>query len=467
MKQELNLVMFPTRSPLGLELAQEVRKLAEEKYHFHVYILENFSVEQFLYSCANADAVVLDATLEDDPKEHNYEFLAPNLLERLLVVSRTYTPINFIGVIGGGTAKYSDPNTPLGQKTNQSILEWLDEQLEKTSSNPRNRNLLQLITPWWIRFLAEPWVSAIKSKSSREKNQIFISYRSKYHANVLDLAQHLKNEKNYEETFIFYFDPGELVYEDELLSPLRRWQLLSLIQDHIIESREVWIFWTEDYLSSWWTQGEILSTIYFTSPNDLPHKLKVYDPRTNTVHPMNPQYLPKLSEEQKARMTRYQTNSHPQMVGPEVLDRNQSVEQSPLSRIPAVRKLFLLDEPALSPDFWDYIVVPCKFEGKSLSQSESALDITQLYNEIENIDVDDFLKFYREGELIVSLEQLRKAAREMETLKCSRSSIPLMIKEQKPRYLWVIRIYEDEDERAGRVGKLKELPVYRLINRVE
>ncbi|TBR56520.1 hypothetical protein B4U84_29425 [Westiellopsis prolifica IICB1] len=469
MAEELNLVVFPTRTSLGKELAHEVKKLAEEKYGFRVLVLEHATPQQLLYAYANADAVVLDATLEDDAEKHNYRFVAPSsLLERVLIVSRSYVPLNFKGAIEGGTAKYSDPQTPLGQKTNQSILGWLDGELQKISQKPPKHNFFQKILPWQIRFFIEGWQPVINPRYQppEEKNQIFISYRSRHHANVIKLAQRLREQEKYQNTFIFYFDPGELVYEDELLSPLRRWQLLSIIQDYIIASREVWIYWTEDYINSWWTRGEVLSTLYFTSQNNLPNKLKIYDPRKDkdTVYPIDMRYLPKLSENHKARMTRYQTNSHPNMMAPEVLDRNKFVSEQMWSSIPAVKSLFMLDEPAFSSEFWDYYIIPCGSEKKLPTDRRTVPAIAQFYEELQSIDIDDFLKFFREGELIVSLEQLKRAAHGLETLTCPNSSMPLTISEQKPRFLWVIQLFADQQD--GSVGRLKELPVYRLMNRI-
>ncbi|ELR98394.1 toll/interleukin-1 receptor domain-containing protein [Gloeocapsa sp. PCC 73106] len=472
MEEKLNLVVFPTRTPLGQELAQAVKKQAEEKYGFHVFVHEYDPSHQFIYAqqfisaCANADAIVLDATMEDAAEKHNYRFVPPcSLLERLLIVSRSYVPLNFKGAIEGGAAKYSDPYTPLGQKTNQSILDWLDGELQKISKNPRKYNFFQKIIPWYIRFTVEQWRKVGQSEPLyRKKNQVFISYRSRHHARVIELAQRLKNEEKYRDTFIFYLDPGELVYEDELLSPLRRWQLLSMIQDHIIASREVWLYLTEDYLDSWWTKGEVLSTLRFTSQGDLPDKLKIYDPRMDVVYPIDLQHLPKLSEDHIKRMNLYQTNSHPDMMAPEVLDRNQLVEEEIWSRIPAIRRLFMLDEPAFSSEFWDYYIVPCGLEKKRPTNHRTVPDIPQFYEDLKSIDINDFLKFFREGDLIVSLEQLQRAARGTETLTCPNSSTLLIISEQKPRYIWVPQPFTAKKD--GFVGRLKELPVFRLINRI-
>lgn len=62
----------------------------------------------------NCDVVILDATIEDDLEQSNYSFATPLNVERLLVVGRSYTPINFRGILEGGTAKYSDPETERG-----------------------------------------------------------------------------------------------------------------------------------------------------------------------------------------------------------------------------------------------------------------------------------------------------------------------------------------------------------------
>ncbi len=471
MTEELILAIFPTRTHLGQKLASEVKGFAEAKYGFRAFIIEynslhssNYSWE-FIRACADADAIVLDMTLEETSKDNNYRIIPPFYShERVLIVSRSYVPINLKGCLEGGTAKYSDSYTPLGQKTNQSILDWLDGELEKISKNPRKFNFFQKILPWYFRFGTENW-GKLKQKESlyRKKNQIFVSYRSRHHSQVIELVRHLKNEDKYRDTFIFYFDPGELVYEDELLSPLRRWQLLSMIQDQIIASREVWLYLTEDYLDSWWTKGEVLSTLRFTSQNDLSDKLKIYDPQTDVVHPIDTKNLPQLSETHVKRMNRYQTNSHPGMMAPEVLDRNQLVEEGVLSGIPAIRKLFMLDEPAFSSEFWDYYIIPCGFQKRKLQTKHGTVSaIDQFYEELKDIDIDDFLKLFREGELIVSLEQLKKAAEGIETLKCPDDLKPLAILEQRPRYLWVMQLFSNQQD--GSLGRLRAFPVFRLIH---
>ena len=101
MAEELTLAIFPTRTHLGQELAYEMKRLAEEKYGFCVFIIEynpsysfNYSW-QFIRACADADAVILDMTLEETSEDSNYSIIPPFYAqERVLVVSRSYVPLN-------------------------------------------------------------------------------------------------------------------------------------------------------------------------------------------------------------------------------------------------------------------------------------------------------------------------------------------------------------------------------------
>jgi hypothetical protein len=449
------LTIFPTRTPLGQELAKEVQQMAEAELGFDTYLLENATPGIFYLACIESDAVVLDATIEPDPANHNYSFASTFNLDRLLVVARSYVPLNFGGIRQGGAAKYSDPAGPQGRKTNHEIIEWLRPELREFSRHPRG--FLNRIIPRPIRFFADQFSSISRKKSDREaKGRAFVSYRSRYHSSVVSLAhqsRHPQAEGN-DETFLFFFAPGELVYEDELMTPLRRWQILSMIQDQLIAAKEVWIYKTENYLDSWWTIGEVLSTLEFTPSDDLKGKLRIYDPDSSRVHTFAESWLPNLTEAHKKRMARYQANSHPDMIAPESRGRSEQVPD-----IPAIRKLFLADDPVFSSTFWEYYLVPCNARDLSKSGSPEKIGLTEFGHRLRHVDIESFLKLSNESDLISSPGQLDQVVEGVEVLSCKTCRQRIRVSKEKPRYLWAPQ--PDAALRGGAWGKLVELPVYR------
>ncbi|MEA2691021.1 MAG: hypothetical protein QOJ16_408 [Acidobacteriota bacterium] len=82
------------------------------------------------------DAVLVDATLERE-NVGTYQIVTeqPNAFWHVLVVSRTYLPINFQGLRPGGAPKYPYPLPRMGAMepgpawTNREIAEWAARQL--------------------------------------------------------------------------------------------------------------------------------------------------------------------------------------------------------------------------------------------------------------------------------------------------------------------------------------------------
>lgn len=465
MKKKYTLHIFPTRSLLGQELASEVKDMAEVKYGFNVTVNNNATPWQFIKICGESDVVILDATLEADADQHNYSFATPTNTDNLLIVARSYVPLNFQGIREGGTAKYSDTDTPIGQKTNKSIISWLETELNDLCNQHKSKSIFANLIPSPIYLLIEQ-KRAISNKQDRLKaqNLIFISYRStNYHQvkGFVNKARSGSYGNKYKNAFMFFFDPGELVFEDELLSPLRRWQLLSIIQDYIIAASEVIIFGSNNYFYSWWTLGEVLSVIEFTNKANIENKLKFFDPLTDSVNVVETSFLPLISKAQKNRMARFQVNSHPGMMAPEVLDRNTLLE--PVSDVSVIKKIFMLDDPVFSKEFWEYYVVPCKSKkcspvvGVTYKQN-----LSRFHNDLRNIDIDNFLKMWHEGELIVTLEELARSAQGIDNLICSKCQTPINISEEKPRYLWVPQLFTANQENIW--GRLEQLPVYRACS---
>jgi hypothetical protein len=445
----MKLTIFPTRNRLGQELARSVKQRAEGELGFAVEVLDQAGPWDFFTACADSDAVVLDATLEPAEEDRNYSFASPFSIDKLLVVARSHVPLNFGGIHPGGTAKYSDPEGPEGQKTNAKILEWLVPHLREIAQRPRGLgDAVSRFLPSTVRFAVNMGQTFLKPRPRRAEGKVFISYRSQYHSAVAGLASRPAGRGD-----LFFFDPGEIVYEDEIMTPLRRWQILSMIQDDLIAAKEVWIYRTEDYLDSWWTSGELLSTLEFTKPESLQGKLRLYDPADQSVHTLEAGWLPRLTEQHKKKMARYQANSHPDMMAPESRHRGEQVPD-----IAWVRKLFLADDPVFSREFWEYHLIPCTSR-KPTEPSSPHESLRDFGLRLSRVDIDSFLKLAQEDDFIVPQDQLQRAAAGEESLTCPACGQPIRLSREKPRYLWSPQ--PDAAQTGGPWGRLVELPVYR------
>src|SRR5207249_1455274 len=111
--------------------------------------------------------------------------------------------------------------------------------------------------------------------------------------------------------------PGELAYSNELLTEMRRWQVLSTLDRWIGAADEVWVYNTDDYLDSWWTQGEIVTIAYRKAAGSYYPKLRVYDYKSGTLIDPPAIYLPQMTKVQVRRMARWFANTDPWTMGPE------------------------------------------------------------------------------------------------------------------------------------------------------
>ncbi len=169
-------------------------------------------------------------------------------MDQILVVSRTYLPINFPGLRQGGAPSY--PRS----FTNDDILHWLEPQLvELSKTQPRKK--LGLIGYFGAVSTSLDRANDIR----RQEGQIFISYRSHSFQEVGLLARRLAGgEFHSEPKTVRIVPPGALAYENELLTAHRRWMLQVTLEYWISAAEEVWIYHTDDYFGSWWTLGEIV-----------------------------------------------------------------------------------------------------------------------------------------------------------------------------------------------------------------
>ena len=87
------------------------------------------TVNDCILSCYQDDLVVFDASIEGENHEYNNYRLANALqspLEHVLVISRTYLPLNIYTYKNGGFPSYKQQNL-----SNEDILRWLGNELSQ------------------------------------------------------------------------------------------------------------------------------------------------------------------------------------------------------------------------------------------------------------------------------------------------------------------------------------------------
>lgn len=107
---------------------------------------------------------------------------------------------------------------------------------------------------------------------------------------------------------------------------MRRWMLVGLLEDHIREVDEVWVYESRnpkgeiDYTKSWWTIAEMIMVANINYDNTKKIKVKVYNPIKQEFYETTPQqYLVNITEAQHKRLARYLSNTRPDTMGPECL----------------------------------------------------------------------------------------------------------------------------------------------------
>lgn len=258
------------------------------------------TINDCILSCYKDDLVIFDASIEGDNHEINNYRLANALqspLKHVLVVSRTYLPLNIYTYKTGGFPSYKQQSL-----SNESILRWLENELSEIDFHLlRDRNTKGIKNI--VNYLK---TSKTEHDSIRAtETSVFISFRTKYAQkednseykySVSELAKRIEAGCYGKPRAVKYLDNGSLVFNTELLTQWKAWQLLCIIdKEYISYCDEMWIYATDDYLSSWWTMGEqiLFSYLVYQKIDKRPSpcalkKLMVYYPKEDRVEEVKP-----------------------------------------------------------------------------------------------------------------------------------------------------------------------------------
>lgn len=299
-----------------------------------------------------SDVVIFDASIERDNVsgyDSNFEAATANPIsdDRILVVSRTKLPINFVPMRSNipilGEEEKIEVNGVVQSKysyTNEEIIEWVKKELTEMIAEgriPKKTEMKLEVPPFdQLSTVGNKLTSYIEKNSQdsldymKEKNRgkrgAFISYRTRYFneklggANVMDLSQIIKEKHNNPDYPVLVYADGDISHE--FLTEQRSWEIVSFVDRRIREVEEMWIFNSyarenvnplnvSNYLDSWWTQGEILALMYIKagSPQDLPKKIFLFDPYSRQIEEKGADFIPDLSDELHQEIARYYSNS--------------------------------------------------------------------------------------------------------------------------------------------------------------
>ncbi|MEV8313495.1 hypothetical protein AB0Q95_04915 [Streptomyces sp. NPDC059900] len=293
----------------------------------------------------------------------------------MLIVGRRYLPVNVVGTRQGGAPVYPH------EQSNEAVLKWIERQLTPSDG----AEPIVLPRPPW-RKVVPPLLSSQNRERARRKarRQVFLSYRGSTRKTAVKLKKQIERGDfdGVPRSVQLYF-PGELALDDEVLSPLMRWNVLSIISDAILDCEEFWVLDHPEYWRSWWTRGELATLAYFHGS-----VLKLYDPVRGTVREAGPEYRMTLTEAQRRRMARFFANSHPELMGPESMEAMRGYAALGLQRI--VR---MASDEVFSDAFWSTPLLQCAACNRGRDAVPNDLDafLTNRYPLLHPVPAEDLV----------------------------------------------------------------------------
>jgi hypothetical protein len=98
-----------------------------------------------------------------------------------------------------------------------------------------------------------------------------------------------------------FLSTGELAPPNELMSAQDRWAIMRTINDWLTWSAEVWVFWSSDYIASWWTKAEL--TLIARQVRRMRSRVRLYDEDTGTTRRLYGVWLINLRREYRNALT--------------------------------------------------------------------------------------------------------------------------------------------------------------------
>lgn len=339
-----SLVLFIPEFRSNTPFAESIKDIAA-KYNLEFELvtvnkdINPLQQQQFLYAVHISDIVVVDCTIPSDVNDGGvYPALTAqvNILNHVIVVSENNLPLNITPLRGVFPQKDGE------RYTIEHILKELPEQIEQSLKEDTYSRIPEDMINDFLKYqkeMEEMLVASLEMRRRRKhkKTSVMISYRNshseeveKFKSIIVGTDPSSKNERHrlgcngdYE---LKVLPPASLCGADEAHTPMRRWMLVGLLEDHIREVDEVWVYESRDangeidYTKSWWTIAEMIMVTNINYGNTKKIKVKVYNPITQQFYETAPrQYIVNITEAQHKRLARYLSNTRPDTMGPECL----------------------------------------------------------------------------------------------------------------------------------------------------
>lgn len=339
-----SLIFFIPEFRSSTPLAEGIKDIAN-KYNLEFELVtikkdvNPLQQQQFLYAVHVSDIVVVDCTIPSDVNDGGvYPALTAqvNILNHVIVVSENNLPLNITPLRGVFPQKDGE------RYTIEHILKELPEQIEQSLKEDTYSRILENMINDFLKYqkeMEEMLVASLEMRRRRKhkKISVMISYRNshseeveKFKSIIVGTDPSSKNERHrlgcngdYE---LKVLPPASLCGAEEAHTPMRRWMLVGLLEDHIREVDEVWVYESRDangeidYTKSWWTIAEMILVANINYGNTKKIRVKVYNPITQQFYETAPrQYIVNITEAQHKRLARYLSNTRPDTMGPECL----------------------------------------------------------------------------------------------------------------------------------------------------
>lgn len=310
---------------------------------------------QLTVACLCASAVVIDATIPDDPSTSTvYPVLTPliNSLRHVIVLSRTTLPLNITSAHRYPRFMEVEPAKGKEHKGKEHVWtfkgqpdEWSSEEFEKTLSSALDEILKETDGPAGIR-MPQSWINdqdrctemmrymlsigiALTNDRFSGRKRIFISYRSRQYKEVKRLIDEQKKTNECKDVDFFLIGPPKET-GDESMTPMWQWMFMGYTEDLIREADELWVYYSDDYLKSWWTLMELVMAKRINLDRSdatenprfgrkPPIRLRVYDPVTNTFKELDECLNVTVTESHRRRLGRLMANTRKEGMGPEAM----------------------------------------------------------------------------------------------------------------------------------------------------
>lgn len=296
--------------------------------------------QQFLYAVHVADIVIVDCTIPPDNTDGGvYPALTAqiNSLNHIIVISENNLPLNITPYRGVYPTNDGDTFTI------DKIIEMLPAQIEASLNEDTYMRLPEDMYKDFMKYqldMEKMLVASLDIRNQKRTNKttVMISYRNSHSKEVEDFKQIVigddEDSKRARQEMgcngeyeIKILPPASLCGSDEAHTPMRRWMLVGLLEDHIRVVDEVWVYESRtngeiDYTNSWWTIAEMIMVANINYASSKQIKVRVYNPIERKFYNETPEkYLVHITESQHKRLARYLSNTRPDTMGPECMDQ--------------------------------------------------------------------------------------------------------------------------------------------------